>query len=536
MIGMTTRADADTLAALGFTPDELAAMGLDKPADAEPTGLADVYLRRSKKREDLAALRGHLKDITRWTASAGLQVRHVWFEQLSASKIHVRRAEFENATQAVLDGKSKTLAVWKTDRFDRRGMGAVGRMLDEFDRRRSRIVCVVEGLDSSQTGSRIVFAIMSERARDEAKDISTRVNLGHREHKAGGRRGTGRPPFGLYSATGSGTVEPHEVEYPTARRLADLLLEGKTTVVTAHMLNEEGHRTRGGHTWTGTAVSKLAQSPLFAGMVPVRERKQDEHGNPLDVWEGYGEPLMGADGKPVTCGTGVVSVSEWYRIRAAIAERTDTKRQAGKPAAKYLLTGILRCGRCEGPMSHRGGRYRCERRQQRGTAVCAGVVALAARVDKAVSTGWVLYVSSLSPEDEVLHTIARRWLALQDPEAQAAREGATDALASAQKRLQRLEDDYYVHGKVSEERYEELSRSLAATIEVMGAQLEALDGKASIADLLDLDALTDAWDAPQTLETRRMLLRCALRSVTIKPAARQGDTSPIEGRLIYDWV
>lgn len=28
-----------------------------------------------------------------------------------------------------------TLIVCRTDRFDRRGMGAVGRMLDEFDRR-----------------------------------------------------------------------------------------------------------------------------------------------------------------------------------------------------------------------------------------------------------------------------------------------------------------------------------------------------------------------------------------------------------------
>src|SRR5690606_40039290 len=59
----------------------------------------------------------------------------VWFEQLSASKYYVRRQEFEGATRAVFDGLSKVLAFWKTDRFDRRGMGAVGRMLDEFDRR-----------------------------------------------------------------------------------------------------------------------------------------------------------------------------------------------------------------------------------------------------------------------------------------------------------------------------------------------------------------------------------------------------------------
>src|SRR5690606_17844158 len=123
----------------------------------------------------------------------------VWFEQLSASKYYVRRQEFEGATRAVFDGLSKVLAFWKTDRFDRRGMGAVGRMLDEFDRRRAGLVSVTEALDSRQPGARIVFAILSERAREEAKDISLRVNIGHAAHRSEGHRGTGLPPYGLRS-------------------------------------------------------------------------------------------------------------------------------------------------------------------------------------------------------------------------------------------------------------------------------------------------------------------------------------------------
>ncbi|MFE9935225.1 recombinase family protein [Streptomyces hirsutus] len=187
------RGDHATLVGLGLVPEDLEALGLDKPTTAEPSGLMDAYLRRSNKKEDLATLRGHLRNVVRWAQTNGLQIRHVWFEQLSASKTYVRRREFEKATQAIIDGKSKTLGVWKTDRFDRRGMGSVGRMLDEFDRRQARLVSVSEGLDSSQ-GGRMVFAILSERAREEAKDIAKRVKIGHDAHKAEGRRGTGRPP------------------------------------------------------------------------------------------------------------------------------------------------------------------------------------------------------------------------------------------------------------------------------------------------------------------------------------------------------
>ncbi|WP_166028518.1 recombinase family protein [Streptomyces chilikensis] len=68
----------------------------------------------------------------RWCGTEGLSIRHVWFEQRSASKIHVRRDEFEKVKEAVLAGRSRTLAVWKTDRLDGRGMGAVGQLHDEW--------------------------------------------------------------------------------------------------------------------------------------------------------------------------------------------------------------------------------------------------------------------------------------------------------------------------------------------------------------------------------------------------------------------
>ncbi|MEU2107543.1 recombinase family protein [Streptomyces sp. NPDC019507] len=542
------REDHATLVGLGLSPEDLEALGLDKPATAEPFGLMDAYLRRSNKKEDLATLRGHLRDVVRWSQTNGLQIRHVWFEQLSASKTYVRRREFEKAIQAIVDGKSKTLGVWKTDRFDRRGMGAVGRMLDEFDRRQARLVSVSEGLDSSQ-GGRMVFAILSERAREEAKDIAKRVKIGHDLHKAEGRRGTGRPPFGLYSAPGSGKVEPHPDEYGTARRLADLLLDKKTTKDTAHQLNEEGYRTRSGATWSPTAVSKLAQSPLFAGMVPVRRRKTDEHGNLLDSWEGYGEPLRNEKGEVIMCGKGVVTPGEWFKIKARIAERTDERWAKGKPEAKYLGTGSYRCGRlrdkkgtgelesCGGSMSHRGGRYRCEVRQTRGKSICQGVVTLADRIDHAVGQAWVHHITALEPGDPVVIEIARRWLAFADPETQAKKDEAQKALEAAQRRVKKLEDDFYVYGKMEEERFEELGEGQRAVIESTTATLEALDAEADLARLSQVDTLREAWEASDIAD-KRMLLKCSLgkKGITVKPAARQGDRTPILERLEFDWL
>ncbi|NYI06056.1 recombinase family protein [Allostreptomyces psammosilenae] len=546
----------------------MAELGLDKPATAEPDHLMDVYLRRSNKKEDLAVLRAHLRDISRWARNNHLQIRHVWFEQLSASKSYVRRAEFEKCTKAILDGKSKTMGIWKTDRFDRRGMGAVGRMLDEFEDRRARLVSIIEGLDSSQPGVRTIFAMLSERARDEAKDIALRVKTGHDAHKAENRRGTGRPPFGTMSprlpnGKPSGRIEPDPNEFPTARRLADLLLgeardlpdewkhkEGTplTTKDVAHILNVEERRTRGGHTWSPTAVSKLVQSPLFAGMVPVRERRTDEHGNPLGSWRGYGEPMLDDQGNPRICGTGVITVAEYYKIRSYIRERTNDRFGKGKPGVKYLGTSLYKCGRirvlddgteglCMGSQGQRGGMYRCQVRVTRGVSVCKGSTTLSSRVDHAVGQAWIRHVTALDPEDPVLITIGRRWLAFSDPETQAKKEHARQALEAAQRRVKKLEEDYYLFGKLSEERYEELSSQQRATIEAMVATLEAMDAETDLSPLLDATSLREAWEDAD-VPTRRMLLKCTLGSkgIIIYPAKRRGDKSPILERLEFDWI
>ncbi|GGJ21310.1 recombinase family protein [Streptomyces brasiliensis] len=129
-------------------------------------------------RRTLDTLKQHARELRREIERQGLTVRKVWLEQRSASKQHIRREKLEGAMADVIAGEVKTLAVWKTDRFDRRGMAAVGAALDEFDRRKARLYVLQEGLDSSQPGSRIVFAILAERAREEIKDLTLRVTTG----------------------------------------------------------------------------------------------------------------------------------------------------------------------------------------------------------------------------------------------------------------------------------------------------------------------------------------------------------------------
>ncbi|MFD9376618.1 hypothetical protein ACFWBH_13950 [Streptomyces sp. NPDC059999] len=162
---------------------------------------------------------------------------------------------------------------------------------------------------------------------------------------------------------------------------------------------------------------------------------------------------------------------------------------------------------------------------------------LAERIDHAVGQAWVDHITGLEPDDPVITEMARRWLAFADPETQARKEEARKALEAARKRVKKLEDDFYVYGKMDEERFEELSEGQRAVIESTTAALEALDAGIDLAPLLRFEHLRGAWAQADTAD-QRMLLKCALgnKGITVMPAARQGDPTPILDRLEFDWL
>ncbi|MEU7303737.1 recombinase family protein [Streptomyces sp. NPDC007206] len=533
------RDDLPTLRALGFKDEELRALGLWDVPTGDPTSLAEAYIRRSKRSDDLATLRAHVRDVCRTAAADGMAIRHLWFEQRSASKAHVRREEFEKATAAVLGGLSKTLYVWKMDRLSRRGMGAVGLLLDEFEKRAARLVSATEGLDSSQRGARMVIAFLSERAREEAADIALRTKAGGDAHKAEGRWPGGVVPFGLRCPKGTGKLEHDPEEYPTARRIAEALLNGDTPAEIAEALNSERIKTRKGKQWRAQTIIHLAQSPSWAGLIPDRERAKDEFGNPLDKWHRGGNPLMGPDGHPVQAGQGVITFAERELILSKFAARSRPgtaigNRTRGIRKAATILTGVLRCPHCKGPMGNGGRNYRCIARTNQGPSVCEGVATMRARADEAIAVLWINHILSLSPDSPTIQGIARRWLAYEDPAKEARKRAVSAALENAASRELRLKKEFFIGGNMSEADYEFLRSELSVQITGLKAELAELSQEADLSPLMDPEALADLWSVAG-IEGQRALLQAALKSVTLLPPKSKGDRTPILDRLDPDW-
>jgi DNA invertase Pin-like site-specific DNA recombinase len=532
------REDLPNLRALGFEDDELKELGLWEPVTGIPADLAEMYIRRSKKKDTLSSLREQVRRMCAHASHEGKLIRHVWFEQKSASKAYVRREEFEKATAAIAEqGLSKTLYVFKTSRLSRRGMGQVGYLLDRFEEQQARVYVVAENLDSSR--NRTMLAFLSEQAREQVNDLREFVKNGIDGSKAEGRWTGGVTPFGLYSPKGSGKLKRHPEEYPIARRIADYLLALKTPNWIASKLNSEGVTTRHGKKWAGTGIISLAHSVSWAGLVPNRDKMLDKNGNWTGKYHRGGTPLLDKKGNPVSCGEGVITFAEHVKINSILAGRAQAgssigDRTRGKREVVALLSGTLRCGICGGRMANGGVNYRCYARQVEGESSCQGVSTERKRVEAAVESMWLHHVLSLEPESPTIQAIARDWLNYQDPEREARKAHVSAALESAIGREMKLEKEFFVLGRMDEDRFDRLREQVAAQIAELKAELAELSADADLTPLMDAESLADLWNGAG-VAGQRALLKAAAKRIILLPSRYRGDRTPILDRLVPEW-
>lgn len=534
------RDDYPALKSLGFEDDELKELGLWSPVAGSPAELAEMYVRRSKKKDTLSSLKEQVRRMCAKANSEGKKIRHVWFEQKSASKSYVRREEFEKATEAVyLHGLSKTLYVYKMSRLSRRGSGQVGLLLDKFEEQAARLYSVVENIDSIR--GRTFMALFSEQAREQVAELGEFVKLGMDAHKAEGKWTGGVTPYGLRAIKGKGLLEHDPKEYPTARRIADYLLGRKTPAWIADKLNGEGLKTRHGRNWQATGIIALAHAVTWAGLVAQRDRILDKNGRWTGKYHRGGAPMFDKKGNPISCGEGVITFAEHVKIKEILASRAQKKgtvgsRVRGKREVSNLLSVALRCGRCGAKETSSGPAYRCYARTNEGPHVCEGVSIGRDRADDAVTQAWFGHILSLSPESDTLHEIAREWLAYKDPEKEARKAHVTASLESAVSREMQLKKERFILGRMTEADYEYLWRELNAQIDSLKAELAELSREADLTPLMDPKALAALWNGAG-IAGQRALLRAALtdKGITLKPSKGRGYRVPALDRLEFHW-
>jgi site-specific DNA recombinase len=211
-----------------------------------------------------------------------------------------------------------------------------------------------EPFDTGAAAGRMMLQMLAVFAEFEHATMVDRVSAGIERRAKEGRWYAGRPPFGYLFSDEQRMLVADPVKAPVVRRIFDLYTRKRLgTIAIANQLHDEDAPapTAG---WGHPAVHWIISNPTYTGRIRWRDK----------LFDGVHEPL--------------VDELTFQRAQAILRERgEDISRRRGN-ASDFLLSGVIRCGRCGKAyigMSARGngGRYEyyaCSGRQKHRPKAC----------------------------------------------------------------------------------------------------------------------------------------------------------------------
>ncbi|GAA3018192.1 recombinase family protein [Streptomyces fulvorobeus] len=530
--------------------------------------LIDLFCRKSKAVKSRAS-KGRKRELSTSAQEArgrtvaaqlGFTVRHVWTEVGSASRFSKRKSrdEQDKALQALVSGETGALWVYKLDRWDRRGAGAILEIIEPRDGIPRRILFDNGdpdnpgiGLDSTNPRDRGELIRRAEAAREETDKLSDRVLDTKAHQRATGQWVQGRPPYGLKVVIIEDPEDPDE----ELRLLApdDTLAGGKDAGATKASIARriimdvgDGWSTRGlvaqlddeaipgprgeNHGWVHATIRTMVHNPVYAGWQVV-----NLPGTTKRV------KFRGDGGQPVRIYSGLVTDEEQQRAIAALSstqhdEKTTRligSQRGGK--AKHLLTQFMECATDASPMSYNGVGYKCWRWEK-----CSRPAFVSTKpIETYIFHRWLTRLSQSDPEDDLLHAVAARWTALKRPDETRELLEAKAVLNAAQESMKRLEKDRRagLYDGPAESLYAPAMRDTmalvdrASTLVASQSQIEA----PSADFLFDEELCTSAW-AVADVSTRRDLLRLAIDRIVVEKAPYHAARFKGDDRVHIQWV
>lgn len=246
------------------------------------------------------------------------------------------RPQFDAMMAAARAGRFGTVLGYSNSRLTRRPL-EVESLIELHERYGVRIVTVVSGEDDLSTADgRMIARIKGSVDAGEAERTAERVARKHKELALAGKPVGGTRPFGWEDD--HATIR--EAEAALIRDAAKAVVEGVPLRRIVRSWNDAGITSPRGCAWSPQTLRQLLRSPRLAGWrVYQGGIATDATGSPV---RGQWEPIL----EQATADA----------VRAVLTRDDTRSRKPRKGARHYFLTGILRCGVCNGPMYGNAGK------------------------------------------------------------------------------------------------------------------------------------------------------------------------------------
>src|SRR5680860_1360020 len=279
---------------------------------------AAVYARISSDQEGTGmGVARQLEDCHRLADTLGWQVAEEYVDNDFSAYSGKPRPEYQRMLEDLRDGLRDAVIVYHVDRLTRRPI-EWEEFLAVLETAKVRHVRFVAGDTNIETGDGLMVArFMAAVAANESATKSRRVKRKMQQNAALGLpHGGYRRPFGYDDD--KVTVLPDEAA--VIRVLIARFLAGESLRSLAVWLDDEQVRTVSGKPWRTTTLKGMLVNPRYAGL----RAHNGEVVGPA-VWKA------------------IITADEHRRVLGRFASRADSGQRTPR---RYLLTGLLRCGRC----------------------------------------------------------------------------------------------------------------------------------------------------------------------------------------------
>ena len=273
-----------------------------------------------------------------------------------ASGATLDRPGLRQALSEASAGVYELLLVYRVDRLSR-SVRQLAQTAEELERSNVALRSATEPFDTSSPAGKMMLQMLGVFAEFERATIVERITAGMERAASQGRWVVGKVPYGYLRDKATKLIHPHEAQADVVRRIFAMYVEGRMGAESiAKVLNAEGHRTKNGQVFARPIVLSILANPIYAGKIEFR---------------GVTHPGLHE---------AIVDAATFEAAGWILAERGESQALRRAHPTEYLLSGVIRCGRCRrayvGTSAHgRKGLYHyyvCSTRYRYGTEHCSG--------------------------------------------------------------------------------------------------------------------------------------------------------------------
>jgi site-specific DNA recombinase len=400
-------------------------------------------------------------------------------------------------------GKIDLLLVYRVDRLSRK-VRQLAQLAEELDRLGVVLRSATEPFDTGSAAGRMMLQMLGVFAEFEHATIVERVSAGIERRAKEGRWATGRLPFG-YRRNNRKDVIPDERTAPTVKRIFELYIRGRlgTAAIARQLVDEQAAAPPAG--WQPATVQLVLQNEAYLGRV---------------IWRGESMPGLHEP---------LIDELTFQRAQRLLRERGEDMALRRSNPGDYLLSGLVRCGRCRrayvGASARGNGGlyhyYACSGRQKLGPKGCDGE-----RIPRDKLETAVIHQLAALYRDGTLIREALHAATAKAQQFQPALEQQRRALAEETRRAERALVRYYAGfeaGDLDAKRFEARVSALEARLDALREQdadlARQLAPQASTApDAAELAAVADNLETTiATADPRqaKALLRLLIKDLRV---------------------